>query len=416
VTHLEADLVEGPFADVYEALAQHHTLVRYDMRGTGLSDRDVPLTSELCFVLDLEAVVDELRMDKFPLYGLCWGGPLALRYYAKHQNRVSQLMFYGTSFEPVSGERKRQSEVTRAVMRASWEIGSKMRIERLMPHGGTREDIERLARWLRLAVSSDVSEKLMELRQKRDDLPPSLAKVSVPTLVIHRRGDHVPFSGGREVAAQIRGARFLALEGYNHLPATHEEAMELVTPVVDFLANEQNQAEALPAQVGMPITLLFVGIEGSASLRRRVGDNGDKKLLRGHFDTVRRAIESYNGKVMSHDSNGIVGSFFSASRAVGCALHIQRVMAKRNAVNSDDAVKVRIGLDAGEPITQAGDSKGATMQDARRICESAEPGEALVSNAVRQLVSGKGFKLEPAGVKTLKGLEKPVPLYKLQVE
>jgi DNA-binding winged helix-turn-helix (wHTH) protein len=236
VTHLKADLVDGPLVDVYEALAQHHTLVRFDMRGTGLSDRDAPLSSEQHFVLDLEAVVDELGLERFPLYGLCMGGLLALRYYAKHADRVSRLVFYGTNLEPLSGERKRQREVTISVTCASWEVGSKMRVERLMPRGGTREDVERLARWLQLSVSSEVSERLMALRQKRDDLASILANVSVPTLVIHRRGDHVPFSGGRDLAAKIPGARFLALEGDNHLPATREEAMELVTPVASFLA------------------------------------------------------------------------------------------------------------------------------------------------------------------------------------
>ena len=238
VTHLEADLVEGPLADVYEALARRFTLVRFDMRGTGLSDRDAPLSSEQHFVLDLEAVVDELGLERFPLYGLCGGALLALRYYAKHPNRVSRLVFYGTDLEPVSRERMKQREITGAVMRASWEVGSKMRVERLIPYGGTREDIEKLARWLRLSVSSEASERLMALREKRDDLAPIVAKVSVPTLVIHRRGDHVPFSGGRALAAKIPGARLLALEGYNHLPATREEAMELVTPVVQFLAEK----------------------------------------------------------------------------------------------------------------------------------------------------------------------------------
>ena len=238
VTHLEADLAEGPLAHVYEALARYHTLVRFDMRGTGLSDRNVPLTTEQLFVLDVEAVVDELQLRTFPLYGLCGGGLLALRYYAKHPNRVSRLVFYGTSLEPVTGARKRQSDITKSVMRASWDIGSKMRVERLMPRGGTRDDVERLSRWLRASVSPDVAERLMELRQERDDLAPILPKISVPTLVIHRRGDHVPFSGGRDLAAKISGARFLALEGHNHLPATREEAIDLVTPVVDFLAEE----------------------------------------------------------------------------------------------------------------------------------------------------------------------------------
>jgi len=412
VTHLEADLVEGPLADVYEALARRHTLVRFDMRGTGLSDRTVPLSSEQLFVLDLEAVVDELGLDRFPLYGLCGGGPLALRYYAKHPNRVSQLVFYGTSLEPVTSDRKRQNDIALSVMRASWEIGSKMRVERLMPHGGTREDVDRLARWLRLSVSSDVSERLMELRQKRDDLAPILANVSVPTLVIHRRGDHVPFSGGRELAAKIPGARFLALEGYNHIPATHEEAMDLVNPVLDFLANGEHIRETSP--LGVPATYLFLDLDGCDSLKRRLGEKSAQRHLSGHYEAIRAAIESYNGTHVKQTATGIGATFHSASRAVGCALHIQRVIAKRNAVNLNDAVKVRIGLDAGEAIVEDNnDSFGVSTERARQISAWAEAGQVLASDVVRQLVSVKGFKFEPAGVKRLKGFDDAVALYKL---
>jgi pimeloyl-ACP methyl ester carboxylesterase len=413
VTHLEVDLVEGPLADVYEALARRHTLVRFDMRGTGLSDRNVPLSSEQLFVLDLEAVVDELGLQKFPLYGLCGGGPLALRYYAKHPNRVSRLVFYGASLEPVTSERKRQSDITLSVMRASWEIGSKMRVERLMPHGGTREDVARLARWLRLSVSSDVAERLMQLRQKRDDLAPILANVSVPTLVIHRRGDHVPFSGGRELAAKIPGARFLALEGYNHIPATHEEAMELVNPVLDFLANGEHIRETSPLDLGVPATYLFLDLDGCDSLKQRLGEKAAERRLSGHYEAVRAAIESYNGTPVKQTGTGIGARFYSASRAVGCALHIQHSIAKRNAINLEDAVKVRIGLNPGEQIGGGSHPYSASAQVARQICELAEPGQVLVSDAVRQLVAGKGFKFEAVGLKTFHGLDEPVALYKL---
>jgi class 3 adenylate cyclase len=416
VTHLEADLVEGPLADVYEGLARHHTLVRFDMRGTGLSDRNVPLSSEQLFVLDLEAVVDELALERFPLYGLCGGGPLALRYYAKHPNRVSQLVFYGTIVEPVTSERKRQNDITISVMRASWEIGSKMRVERLMPHGGTREDVERLARWLRLSVSSDVSEGLMELRQKRDDLAPILATVSVPTLVVHRRGDHVPFSGGRELAAKIPGARFVALEGYNHIPATHEEAMELVNPVLDFLANDRNIRETSPLDPGLPVTCLFIDLDGSDSLNRRLGGKAARRQLSGHYEGIRAAIESYNGTQVRPTGTGIAARFYSASRAVGCALQVQRVIAKRNAVNPEDAVKVRIGLNSVETLAQADDPDGDLTQLARRVCESAESGQLLASEPVRELVAGKGFTFEPVGAQILNELAKPVRLYKLRGE
>jgi DNA-binding winged helix-turn-helix (wHTH) protein/pimeloyl-ACP methyl ester carboxylesterase len=416
VTHLEADLVEGPLGDVYEGLARHHTLVRFDMRGTGLSDRNVPLSSEQLFVLDLEAVVDELGLRKFPLYALCGGGPLALRYYAKHPNRVSRLVFYGTIIEPATSERRKENDTTISVMRASWEVGSKMRVERLMPHGGTREDVERLARWLRLSVSSDVSEKLIELRQNRDDLAPILAKVSVPTLVIHRRGDHVPFSGGRELAAKIPGARFVALEGYNHIPATRDEAMELVDPVVDFLAIGGHVSETAPLDLGTAVTCLFMNLDGCDTLKRRLGEKAARRHLVGHYEAIRAAIESYNGTQVKQTDTGIGATFYSASRAVGCALHIQHSIAKRNAVNPEDAVKLRIGLAAGEPSAGNDIQSGVSAQVTRRICEMAEPGQVLVSGLLHELVAGKGFTFEPVGAQILKGFAKPAPLYKLCVE
>jgi pimeloyl-ACP methyl ester carboxylesterase len=227
VTHLEADLVERPFAEVYEALAQYFMVVRFDKHGTGLSEREISaLTSDQDFVPDLEAVVDELRLQRFALYGLSAGGRLILHYYSKHPDRVSCLVFYGTNPKATDAGRKERQAVTLAVIRASWEFGSKLMAETLMPFGGTREDVDRIARFFRHAVDSDVVQRLVEFRQTRGDLTPLLAKVSVPTLVLHRRGDHVPFAGGRELASKISGARFLTLEGNNHLPATHEEAME----------------------------------------------------------------------------------------------------------------------------------------------------------------------------------------------
>jgi pimeloyl-ACP methyl ester carboxylesterase len=81
----------------------------------------------------------------------------------------------------------------------------------------------------------------MEIGSRRGDLTPILVNVSVPTLVIHRRGDQVPFAAGREIAAKIPGARFLPLEGSNHLPSSHEEAMEIVRPVIEFLRGREQK-------------------------------------------------------------------------------------------------------------------------------------------------------------------------------
>lgn len=414
VTHLEADLIEGPLAEVYEALSQHFTVIRFDKRGTGLSERDASdYSSDESFVPDIEAVVDELSLPKFAMYGFSAGGRLALHYYAKHPDRVSHLVFYGTSATATKDERLKQRDILLAVIRASWEIGSKVWAERLMPFGGSREDIERIARWLRLSATGDVIQKQIEIGSKRGDLTQLLVNVSVPTLVIHRRGDQVPFAAGRELAAKIPGARFLPLEGNNHLPSSHDEAIEIVTPVIEFLTRDRRQVRS--ADEIVPVTLMFTDIEGSTSLTQRLGDEGAQRLLREHNDTVRRALESYKGKEIKHTGDGIMASFFSASRAVGCALQIQEMFAARNTANPEDVVKIRIGLNAGEPIAEGEDLFGTSVQLARRLCDRARAGRVLVSDVVRQLVAGKGFEFDHLGAESLKGFDEPVSLYEVRV-
>jgi class 3 adenylate cyclase len=418
VTHLEADLIEGPFAEVCEALAQHCMVVRFDKRGTGLSEREVTdLSSDETFVPDLEAVVDALRLQTFAVYGLSAGGRLALHYYVKHPDRVSHLVFYGTNpqgFKGYDDERAKQRVVALTVIRASWEFGSKLWAERMMPYGGTREDIARIAHWLRVSATADVAGRQIEIGSNRGDLRHLLDNVSVPTLVIHRRGDQVPFAAGRELASKIPNARFFPLEGNNHLPASHEEAIELVTPVIDFLTHSGDRRQPQSTDEIVPVTVMFTDIEGSTSLTQRLGDEAAQKLLREHNETVRGALDSYNGKEIKHTGDGIMASFFSASRALGCALHIQHKFAARNTANPEDAVRVRIGLNAGEPIVEENDLFGTAVQLARRICDRAEAGQVLVSEVVRQLVAGKGFAFEHLGAEMLKGFEEPVTLYRVR--
>lgn len=143
---------------------------------------------------------------------------------------------------------------------------------------------------------------------------------------------------------------------------------------------------------------------------------GSQRLLREHNDTVRRALASFNGKEIKHTGDGIMASFFSASRAVGCALQIQEMIAAHNTANPEDAVKIRIGLNAGEPIVEGEDLFGTSVQLARRLCDRAQPGRVLVSDVVRQLVAGKGFEFEHLGAENLKGFDERVSLYEVRVD
>jgi class 3 adenylate cyclase len=108
----------------------------------------------------------------------------------------------------------------------------------------------------------------------------------------------LPFAAGREIAAKIPGARFLPLEGNNHLPRSHEEAIEIVRPVIEFLTEGRQKTRS--ADEILPATVMFTDIEGSTSLTHRLGDEGAQMLVREHNETVRRALVSYNGKEIKH--------------------------------------------------------------------------------------------------------------------
>ena len=96
LTHLEYDWESPVWRHWLEALSAHHTLVRYDERGSGLSDWNAADLSFETWISDLETVVDTLRLERFPLYGVSQGGPVAIAYAHRHPERVSQLILYGT--------------------------------------------------------------------------------------------------------------------------------------------------------------------------------------------------------------------------------------------------------------------------------------------------------------------------------
>jgi class 3 adenylate cyclase len=260
------------------------------------------------------------------------------------------------------------------------------------------------------------------------DVTESLAALSVPTLVLHRRGDKaVPFEAGRDFASLIPNARFLPLEGDNHLYLDGEPGIQdFIRNVEEFLGTSAPpSASASPvAQSGL-VTILFTDMEGSTALTQRLGDAGAQEVLRAHNTIIRDALKGHDGSETKHTGDGIMASFGSAAGALECAVTIQRAFASEaptvNSQLSSDIsnVRVRIGLNAGEPVAEDGpdgrrDLFGATVQLAARVCNRAEPGQILVSNVVRELAMGKGFLFADIGDFLPKGFEDPVRLYEVR--
>ena len=153
-------------------------------------------------------------------------------------------------------------------------------------------------------------------------------------------------------------------------------------------------------------TILFTDLEASTPLTQRLGDERAQEILRGHNASVRGALDEHGGREVKHTGDGIMASFPSAVAAVTAALQIQRDLA-------GGEVRVRIGLNAGEPIAEDDDLFGLSVIKAARIADRAEPGRVLVSKVVMELCEGKTFEFASLGPVRLKGFDDAVTLFEV---
>ena len=248
------------------------------------------------------------------------------------------------------------------------------------------------------------------------DVRALLSKVRVPTLVIQRR--QVPWAEvnlARELASAIPGARLALLEGTS-LAAYLGDTEEAATAIDEFLGDSRERVPSIEAPApGGPINvILFTDMEDSTALTQRLGDAKAQELVRTHNGIVRDALRTHDGTEIKHTGDGIMASFMSASRAVACALAIQRAVASYTEHHTDTPLRLRIGLNAGEPVAEEGDLFGTAVQLAARIRDLSEPNQVVVSNVVRELAAGKGFMFSDLAEVTLRGFEDPVRLYEVR--
>jgi class 3 adenylate cyclase len=156
-------------------------------------------------------------------------------------------------------------------------------------------------------------------------------------------------------------------------------------------------------------TIMFTDIVGSTAMTARLGDARAEEMIRAHDSLVRRALKDKSGREVKHTGDGIMASFDDTAAAVACARAIQQAFDAFN-LASKEKLRVRIGLDVGEPVADSNDLFGTTVQMAARLCQAAEPDAILVSKAVRDLV-GDDFQVLETGARDLKGFAQPVASY-----
>ena len=232
--------------------------MRFDQRGSGLSERNVADQSFDTWVSDLGAVVDHVGLDRFALLGISQGGAIAASYTAHNPGRVSRMVLYGAYGRGPAkrGERPEEIEALQTLTRTGWGRDDpayrQLFTSRFMP-GATLEQMRWFNDLQRVSTSGENAANVMAVSAQIDVLP-ILGDIDVPTLVLHARGDaQVPFEQGRQLAALIPGSRFVLLEGANHLILASEPGWEkTIKEVRAFLGSSDSGDRDLASGDDLP--------------------------------------------------------------------------------------------------------------------------------------------------------------------
>ncbi len=410
-SHVELEWQIPEYRRFLERILQNNNYIRYDNRGSGLSDRDVTDYSLDAHVSDLDAVVGALGLERFALLGPLHMGPVAIAFAVRQPERVSHLILW-SSFARVSDYSASPVTQTLAAMRdKDFELYTETVSHAAL--GWTEaESARQFAALMRECVSQETANAMFGAMSDWD-VSGLLAQVKSPTLVLHRR--QVNFPGvelSKGLASKIPGARLSLLEGTSLAPFLGDSEA-VIGSIEEFVREgEEEEAAAEPSPFGAVHTILFTDVEGSTALTDRLGDAKARELLREHERTVREALKAHGGSEVKTMGDGFMTSFSSASKALECAIAIQRAFAEHNE-SAEEPILVRVGLNAGEPIAEDEDLFGTAVNLAARIAAQAEGGEILASEAVRQIVAGKKFLFADRGETAMRGFEDPVRLYEV---
>jgi len=392
----------------YERLAEKRMLVRYDHRGVGLSDRDRTDYSGDTLMLELEAVVHRLGLEKFALLGLQTSGPTAIAYAARHPGQVTHLLLWCAYARASDWSRLPKVQAVRALMDKDWTFYTEAVAHSLLGWS-EGEPARRYAALIRESITQQTLQAAVQAINE-GDVTFVLPQVRSPTLVLHRRQYALDVDVARGLASRIPDARLVLLEGESAAPYLGD--MEAALAAVDEFLGESEEAAVEPAEPAAPggfRTILFTDIVGHTAIMRRLGDEKGREVLREHERITREALKSHGGTEVKTMGDGFLASFSSVTRAVECAMALQQAFARHNETAAEP-VHIRVGLNAGEPIEEEGDIFGETVILAARIAAKAEGEEILVSDTLRGLVAGKGFLFSDRGEVALRGFEDPVRL------
>jgi len=395
VSHLELDWEEPHSARFLEQLASFSRLIRFDKRGTGLSDRPGGLPDLETRMDDVRAVMDAVDSERAAIFGYSEGGPLSVLFAATYPARTVALVLYGTYAKrrdptddyPWAATRSERLRYADEIEREwAWEAD----LRRMAPSAD-----EAMATWWARrahASASPGAARDLILLNSEIDVRHVLPSVRVPTLVLHRKGDSDSRSAeGRYIAEHIPDARFVELPGDDHVPWIDPDRM--LEELQEFLTGTR----PVPDPDRVLMTLLFTDIVGSTRRASELGDRRWRELLDAHHALVRRELDRFRGREVDTAGDGFFATFDGPARAVRAACAI------RDGVRAL-GLEIRAGVHTAE-CELAGESvRGIAVHAAARVAAEAGAGQVLASSTVRDLVAGSGIEFEDRGTVELRGV------------
>lgn len=390
-SNLDVFWEEPSLAAFFRRLAEFSRLIVFDRRGCGLSDRGGALTTPTLEERadDILAVLDAVGSERASIFGVSEGGGLAALFASTHPERTTSIVAYGTLVpikgieHPLGFHDESIAVVTAETWARGWgtfEAAAATVPTWATSMAGDPQFTAWMARYMRQSVSRNEIRPLL-INTFNYDLTDVFPAVRVPALVLSRRNDPlVPPSYGRHIASMIPDARFVELDGVDHLPFLGD-AESVAGEIEEFLVGSR----ADKPRTRRLVTLVLTEIGEPAPLLADRGDGAWRELLAAHDRDVRGHLGRFGGQEVKHSGSGFLAAFDGPARAIGCALGILDAVERRG-------LSLRVAAHTGECEWADGELGGVPLLVGARLLESAAPGEILVSGTVRDLVAGSGIR------------------------
>jgi class 3 adenylate cyclase len=413
VSHVELAWDVPTEVRLIERLSSFARLIRFDKRGTGMSDRVEGVPTLETRMDDVRAVMDDVGSERAAVLGASEGGPLATLFAATYPARCWGLILFGTfaSDRPKPDypwglddpEYKADLQTYHAWGTAE-HAGAL--VDTLHP-AGSSADKAALATLIRRSVSPGAAVALARMNREID-IRAVLGAIHVPTLVMYRSGDHPNIVGGsRYIGEHVPNARIVEFPGNEHAIAAGD-APAVLDEVERFLrAASKAETSARQAPDRVLATVLFTDIVGSTAKAAELGDGGWRELLIQHHAVIREELSRHRGRELDTAGDGFFASFDGPARGIRCATEIAAAVKPLG-------IEIRAGLHTGECEVIDGKVGGIAVHIGARVASEAGASEVLVSSTVKDLVAGAGIEFADRGAAVLEGVPGEWRLYAVE--